>query len=137
MTATRNRRSLKRDLEESDESSSTDELIFRLEGGKRYAHTAACDYKILRASLKPDDKRLPFCACSQINKTTCWQSPNKNKVIVVIEHDLKEHILCILDSETLSECELDFVIQAGEQIAFRTIGSIPILLSGLALEEST
>jgi len=106
---------------------------FKLENGKRYAHTALSNYQILMASLQPNDKRLPNCGCDAINKDK--RAPiDEDKVFLIIEHDLKEHILCTLDRKRLHQCKLNLVIQPGEQVAFRTIGRIPIQLSGVSSE---
>lgn len=51
-------------------------------------------------------------------------------MILIVEHDLKENILCILEPEKKTSCKLNVLIRPGEQIAFRTIGRIPVLLSG-------
>lgn len=111
-------------------------ILFRLDCGQRYAHTAARNYRFTMASLQPDQKKLPHCACNMINKPTNVNH-DENKVVVIVEHYLKEHILCILDSTKLHQCKLNLMIQAGEQIAFRTIGKIPVQLSGISWNEET
>lgn len=104
-------------------------IHLNFDGGKRFAHMAMKSYKLTMATLQPDDKKPPNCACSQMNK----RNVDDDKVIVIVEHDLKEHILCILDRKKLHQCKLDLMIQSGEQIAFRTIGKIPVQLSGSTL----
>lgn len=101
-------------------------IHLKFEAGKRYAHMAMQNYKLSMASLQTDSREPPNCACSQINK----RNKDEDKVIVIVEHDLKEHILCILDRKKLQQCKLNLEIQSGEQIAFRTIGKIPIQLTG-------
>lgn len=102
-------------------------LSFKILAGKRYAHTAADPYWITMASLQPDTKRMPNCACNAMKKN---QTVN-DKVIVIAEHNLEEHILCVLDQNRLQQCKLNFMIDSGEQIAFRTIGDIPVQLNGV------
>lgn len=103
-----------------------------LKNGKRYAHTASCGYQIMMASLQPDNKRLPTCACSMMNKG----KPKSNlgdEVVLIIEHNLEEHLLCRLDRNLQPQCKLNVQIQPGEQVAFRTQGNIPVHLSGVSL----
>lgn len=100
-----------------------------LEGNKRYAHTATCSYRISMASLQPDDRRLPHCVCATINEEKHSKKANNNRVIVIVEHDLNEYILCILDDEKLRQCKLNLLVRPGEQIAFRTIGKTPVMLA--------
>lgn len=126
----RNTRYTKRDAESEEISSSTIKL--KLENGKRYAHTSSCGYQISMASLQPHDRRLPNCACGTMNKEK-RKSDLDDKVILIIEHDLKEHILCILDGKRLPQCKLNVRIQPGEQISFRTVGTIPVRLTGVTL----
>lgn len=57
-----------------------------------------------------------------------------NRVVVVVEHDLTEYILCILDSDKVKHCKLNLEIKPGEQIAFRTVGRTPVLLIGTSFE---
>lgn len=111
-------------------------IHFRLENGKRYAHTSTGTYQIKMASLQCDDSRLPNCACSTINDAK-RRSDCDDQVIVIAEHDLKEHIICILDKKTTHQCKLNLKIQPGEQVAFRTIGKIPVHLSGTVSENQT
>lgn len=106
-------------------------VLLTLENNKRYAHTASGAYQITMASLQPDNRRLPNCACNVINEERRQKSAHDTKVSVIIEHNLNEYILCILDSAKLNQCKLNLVIQPGEQIAFRTIGNTPVLLSGI------
>lgn len=113
-----------------------DTISFKLDCGQRYAHTATTNYRFTMASLQPDQKKLPHCACNMINKTKNV-SHDDDKVVVIVEHYLKEHILCILDSKKLHQCKLDLMIQAGEQMAFRTIGKTPVQLSGISLNDET
>lgn len=105
-------------------------MLTKFEPGKRYAHTAANDYQLTMVSLQPDDKKPPNCACSQIIKGNKKFLENDDRVVLIVEHDLKEYILCILDNKRLKQCKLDLKIHSGEQIAFRTIGKIPIQLIG-------
>lgn len=111
------------------------QLLLRLENNKRYGHTATSNYKISMATLQPDAVRQPNCLCSVINKDhkllnrVCGSEDN-SKVTIIVEHNLKEHILCVLDSQTTTQCKLNLDIQAGEQIAFRTLGRTPALLTG-------
>lgn len=124
----RHARYTKRDVEAEEKSSST--IQFKLENGKRYAHTSSCGYQISMASLQPHNRRLPNCACSTMNKAK-RESDLDDKVILIIEHDLKEHILCILDSKRLPQCKLNVRIQPGEQISYRTVGTTPVRLTGV------
>lgn len=120
-----------------DEDEKTQIMYITLEEGKRYAHTAACKYQLKMASLQPDERRQPNCACNMINESKRSKSrsfEDRNKVTVIVEHDLKEYILCILDSETEPQCKLDLIIKEGEQVAFKTIGHIPVQLSGVSAE---
>lgn len=119
----------RRDIDFNDSSSSST-IHLKLENGKRYAHTSSCGYQIMMASLQPSDRRLPNCACDTINKDKRKTNLDE-KVVLIIEHDLEEHILCILDSERSPQCKLNVRIQAGEQVSFRTIGKIPIQLNGV------
>lgn len=105
-------------------------ILLNLEPGKRYAHTAASSYHLSMASLQPDEKRLPNCACNTINKGP--KSENDDRVVVIVEHDLKEFILCILDSKKENQHKIDLSFQAGEQVAFRTVGKIPVRLMGVS-----
>lgn len=120
----------KKRIESTEESSST--IYMKLENGKRYAHTSSCGYQITMASLQPNDRRLPNCACNMMNKGK-RKSDLDDKVILIVEHDLKEHILCILDSKQLPQCKLNFQIRPGEQVSYRTVGDIPIQMSGVIL----
>lgn len=69
-----------------------------------------------------------------INEERRHKAGSEDKVIVIIEHDLNEYILCILDSKKQNQCKLNLVIQPGEQLAFRTIGKIPVQLTGISTE---
>ena len=100
-----------------------------LEANKRYAHTASCSYRVTMASLQPDDRRLPHCVCATINEEKQPKKANDNRVIVIVEHDLNEYILCILDDQKLRQCKLNLMVGPGEQIAFRTIGKTPVMLA--------
>lgn len=120
--------------EKPPENESSQILLLTLENNKRYAHTASCSYQITMASLQPDSRRLPNCACSVINEERSKPTSDQEKVIVIIEHDLKEYILCVLILNKQNSCKLNLFIQPGEQIAFRTIGKIPVLLSGISSE---
>lgn len=120
-----------------NDSMGSNSILVTLDAGKRYAHTAPCTYQILMASLQPDSRKQPNCACSIINKEGRKYKFNNgvisdDQVIVIIEHDLKEHILCILDKNKVHSYKLNLIIQPGEQIAYRTIGRIPVLLSGVS-----
>lgn len=107
-------------------------VLLTLENNKRYAHTATSSYQIKMASLQPDERRLPHCVCNSINDEKRPKRESDDRVIVIIEHNLNEYILCMLDSNKLRECKLNLVIRPGEQIAFRTIGRVPVLLSGIS-----
>lgn len=129
------------DQEESDTDGfnpkcSTRALHIKLDGGKRYAHTAKERYLISMASLQPDSRILPNCACHLINEDKRMNRKSKlnDRVTVIVEHDLKEHILCILDKNELNQCKLNLSVQPGEQIAYRTVGEIPVQLSGVLSE---
>lgn len=115
---------------ESTEPSSSSTIHLKLENGKRYSHTSSCGYQIMMASLQPNDRKQPNCACDTINKDK-RKTNLDDKVVLIIEHNLEEHILCILDSEQLPQCKLNVRIQAGEQVSFRTVGKIPIQLTGV------
>lgn len=108
-----------------------DTISFELDIGQRYAHTSSNGYQVTMASLQPDLKKLPHCACNTINKAKDT-SHLDDKVVVIVEHYLKEYILCILDSKKLQQCKLNFMIRPGEQVAFRTIGKIPVQLTGIS-----
>lgn len=114
-------------FEDTRESKS---ILFKLEDGKRLAHTATHGYKITMASLQPDDRRLPNCVCNTIIKRR-KKSESDSRVVVIIEHNLEEHIICILNCGEFDHCKLDLMIQPGEQVAYRTIGKVPVLLSGI------
>lgn len=86
------------------------------------------------ASLQPSERRMPHCVCETINEERRNRTQTEDKVIVIVEHDLNEYILCILDSDKVKQCKLNLEIQPGEQIAFRTIGKTPVLLSGVSSE---
>lgn len=118
---------------EQDEGA-TNNILLTLENNKRFAHTATCSYQLTMASLQPDNKRLPNCACSVINQERRDKVEKRNRVIVIVEHNLNEYILCILDQSSQTQCKLDLVIQPGEQVAFRIIGDVPVMLSGLSSE---
>ena len=118
------------DITEDDGPNESQCLLLTLENNKRYAHTASVTYEIKMASLQPDDKRLPHCLCNSINEERRSRIRKEDKVILIVEHDLKENILCILEPEKKTSCKLNVLIRPGEQIAFRTIGRIPVLLSG-------
>lgn len=105
-------------------------ILLTLENGKRYAHTASSSYHLSMVSLQPEDKRLPNCTCNAINKGP--KSEDEDRVIVIVEHDLKEYILCVLDAKRQPQYKLDLTFQAGEQVAFRTIGRIPVRLTGVS-----
>lgn len=105
-------------------------ILLNLEDGKRYAHTASSIYHLSMASLQPDEKRLPNCTCNAINKGP--KSEDDDKVILIVEHDLKEYVLCVLDAKRQPRYKLDLTFQAGEQVAFRTIGKIPVRLMGVS-----
>lgn len=120
----------KKRLSTTKDTAIQETFLFTLENGKRYAHTAACRYQITMASLQIDDKRQPNCACNSINKGNKTVQ-DENKVTVIVEHDLKEFILCILDRDNVKQCKLNLLLQPGEQVAYRTIGRIPVLLTGI------
>lgn len=109
-------------------------VLLTLENNKRYAHTATSQYKITMASLQPDERRMPNCVCNTINEDRRKKTQTEDRVVVVVEHDLNEYILCVLDSDKVKYCKLNLEIQPGEQIAFRTIGKTPVLLSGVSSE---
>lgn len=113
---------------------SSHSILLTLDNNKRYAHTASCSYQIRMASLQPDDRRLPHCICGSINEEKRTKTQNENKVIVVVEHDLKEFILCILEPGKSNSCKLNLLIRPGEQVAFRTVGKVPVQLSGISSE---
>lgn len=102
-------------------------VSFTLQPGKRYAHTATETYKITKASLQPDSRKMPNCACNALKQS---KTKHSDTVVLIAEHNLEEHILCILNSNQVQSCKLNFMIEAGEQIAFRTVGSIPVQLDG-------
>lgn len=130
--STTKQRSYAANLDYDDEGdSSAKSVLLTLENNKRYAHTASSSYQITQASIQPDDRRLPHCICNTINDEKRPKSDNDNRVIVIVEHDLKEFILCILDTEKDRQCKLNLVISSGEQIAFRTIGRYPVQLAGM------
>lgn len=104
-------------------------ILLQLENGKRYAHTSTSGYQITMASIQPSSLRAPNCACNMINNPDD-RSDRDDRVIVIVEHDLKEHVLCILDKKKLSQCKLDLVIKPGEQVAFKAIGKSQVLLTG-------
>ena len=111
-------------------------VALTLDNNHRYAHTASCAYQLTMASLQPDSRRLPHCACNVINEEKRDKSrTHEHRVVVIVEHNLAEHILCILDSTRLNQCKLNLIVQPGEQIAFRTIGKIPVQLTGFILSE--
>lgn len=110
-------------------------ILLNLEEGKRYAHTASRSYRLWQASLQPDDKRLPNCTCNSINKGP--KAESEDRVIVIVEYDLKEHILCVLDAKRQHQYKLDLTIQEGEQVAFRTIGKIPVRLMGVSASDDS
>lgn len=117
------------------EKESSNVFRLRLEGnGKRYAHTSSCIYQIMMATLQPDDRRLPNCLCNTINHSRKQSETDGDKVIVIVEHNLKEFVLCILDSKRLQQCKLNLIFQPGEQVAFRTVGTIPVQLTGVYSE---
>ena len=121
-------------IAKQNEDSPEDEssvIMLRLQNNKRYAHTAGCSYQLRFASIQEDDTRLPHCLCENIRQ----KSPSDDhKAIVIVEHDLNEHILCILDVDKQKQCKLDLVIRAGEQVAFKVIGKFPVLLMGVAID---
>lgn len=119
-------------VEEPKEASHT--ILLSLDNNKRYAHTATCQYRISMASLQPDERRLPHCVCNTIKEERRQRSGTEDSVMVVVEHDLNEYVLCVLEPNRVNQCKLNLEIQAGEQIAFRTIGKTPVLLTGLASE---
>lgn len=111
-------------------------LLLKLDNNRRRRHTATSNYRICMASLQPDSIRQPYCSCSIMNQDYKLlgrkdDKHNDTRVLVIVEHDLKEYILCILDSQKVTQCKLDLYIQAGEQIAFRTLGKTPVLLTGI------
>lgn len=116
----------------SDKVSHT--ILLTLDNNKRYAHTATSQYRITMASLQPNEKKMPHCICESINEERRNRTQTEDKVIVIVEHDLNEYILCILDQDKVKNCKLNLEIQPGEQIAFRTIGKTPVLLSGVSSE---
>lgn len=105
-----------------------------LENGKRYAHTATSEYHITMASLQPNSSRAPNCACGTISQQNKKASESEDRIVVIIEHDLKEHVLCILDVKKLPQYKLNLVIKPGEQVAFKVLGNCPVLLSGVSNE---
>ena len=111
----------------------TNMIKMNLEAGKRFAHTASHGYQLRMATLQIEDRRLPNCACNVINQERN-KSENLDRVIIIVEHDLKEHILCILDAKKTYQCKLNLYIEPGEQVAFRTIGKIPVQLTGVSFE---
>lgn len=111
-------------------SSIEKQFSFKLDQNQRYAHTATSSYRLTMASLQPDQRKLPNCACNVINKSKKSRQ-DEDKVVVIVEHDLKEHLLCVLDNKKVHQCKLNLAIQAGEQIAFRTIGKTPVQLIGV------
>lgn len=115
-----------------EEVKTSNTILLTLENNKRYAHTASFSYQITMASLQPDGKRLPHCICNTINEEKRPKRETDDRVIVIIEHNLNEYILCMLDTERLRECKLNLVIRPGEQIAFRTIGRTPVQLAGVS-----
>lgn len=121
------KRKLKTLQEFNQTKSGSSPLLLKMQPGKRYAHTAAETYKITMASLQPDSRKVPNCACNALKQT---KSKN-HSVVLIAEHNLEEHILCILDSKQVQNCKLDVMIESGEQIAFRTVGNIPVQLDGL------
>ena len=106
------------------------QVLLRLENNRRYAHTAKCSYQLSMASLQPDDERPPDCVCGSINDERRNRTANDEKVIVIVEHNLKEHVLCVLDQARQRSCKLNLLVEPGEQIAFRTIGKVAVQLSG-------
>lgn len=120
-------------ISKDDEDDVTQILNIKLDNEKRYAHTAPCGYHLTMAILQPDLQRLPNCACSQINDAKDHQH-DADRVVVIIEHNLKEHILCILELGKINQSKLNLNIEAGEQIAYKTIGKIPVILVGIASE---
>lgn len=116
------------------ESGNNKQLMFiKLQPGQRCAHTASVGYRLTMASLQPEDKKLPHCACNTINEAKTKQ-PDNDKVMVIVEHDLKEHLMCVLDGNRVKQCKLDLVVRPGQQIAFKTIGKIPAQLTGVTTE---
>ena len=120
--------------DELDEGAPSYTIMLHLENNRRYAHTATCLYKITMASLQPDDKKLPHCICNSINEEQRAKTIHEDKVIVIVEHNLKEFILCVLEPCKQTSGKLDVLVQPGEQIAFRTIGRVPVQLSGISTE---
>lgn len=116
------------------EEKSSHTILLTLEDNKRYAHTATCQYRISMASLQPDERRLPHCVCNSINEERRQRTKSEDKVVLVVEHDLNEYVLCVLEPNKVNHCKLNLEIQPGEQIAFRTIGKTPVLLTGLSCE---
>jgi hypothetical protein len=116
----------------SDATSHT--ILLTLDNNKRYAHTATSQYRITMASLQPDERKMPHCICNTINEEKRKKTQTEDRVTVIVEHDLNEYILCVLDPDKVRYCKLNLEIQPGEQIAFRTIGKTPVLLSGVSCE---
>lgn len=69
--------------------------------------------------------------CESINEEKTMHQKDR-KVIVIVEHDLKEFVLCVLEPDRQMSCTLNLVIRPGEQIAFRTIGKVPVQLAGVS-----
>lgn len=110
-------------------------IFVQLASGKRYAHTASRDYQLMMAVIQSDLRRFASCACSVINDDKKRQNDREetdrtDTAIVVVEHDLKEFILCILDNQRNKQCKLNLRIHAGEQVSFRVIGEYPVELVG-------
>lgn len=101
--------------------------VITLDPGKRYAHTAENDYFVTMAHLKPDDRRRPNCGCEKPD--------DQDRVILIVEHNLKEHVLCVLDDKN-KQCKLNLFIESGEQVAFRTVGQTPLSLTTIHKDQN-
>lgn len=120
-------------------SVSDDNIFMNLQNGKRYAHTASRDYNVTMATIQIDNKKTLSCACSEINSERNSRASkkepyeSKDSSIVIIEHNLKEFILCILDSDKNKQSRINLRVHAGEQVAFRVVGRHPVELVGICV----
>lgn len=53
---------------------------------------------------------------------------------MVVEHNFKENIIAVLKENKVQQLKLDFIIQAGEQIAYFIVGPGIVRLTGMCLQ---
>lgn len=90
---------------------------------RRYTHTAIKSYDVVGARLQLDFNKPRKCDC-EFNKP-------QNRVIITVEKNLREKILCEFDTEQDDQPrtkKLNFSVKQGEQIAFKCVGRTPVVL---------